>query len=166
MSTEANGEHGGAVVPVRADAMSGELFPLAPDEHPMRFWANFSTEDMAGKALVMKCFGASDVRIDGILGETVELHQFLLHPVQLVNKESGEVSDAVRAAFVLSDGRMLSTCSAGAIRGLKLLCGMCGTGPWSPPLKVRFKQVETRAGRRTYNLELVVEAVAPKGKGK
>lgn len=140
------------------------MMPLDPMAGPMAFWAGWDTKTEEGAALVTRCLSESDLRPDKVIGTIVEVTRLFFHAVEINDVEGGEIIQAIRAVLILADEQTLSFTSEGALKSLRVLCQLRGAGPYNPPLSLRVRQLTTRAGRRTYALELVPKAL-PAAKG-
>lgn len=87
------------------------------------------------------------------MGEVLEIENVLLHDVTLEG-ENGEEIPAVRTVLIGADGTCYAAVSNGVISSLQKIFALVGVGPWTPPLKVVAKEVNTRKGRRTLRLKL------------
>jgi hypothetical protein len=85
----------------------------------------------------------------------IEVEHVTIHPVQLVSdQQGGEVVDAVRVVLISPDGMRYACVSKGVERSIHELVALYGLPPWSPPLRVKLIEVQTRMGRRMYQLDL------------
>lgn len=141
------------------------LEQVIPQGQRLAFWANWDTSDLRGKAMVTQCFGDADLPVSKVLGQTIYVTHLLVHPVQIVQPDDGEIVDATRVVLVLKDGQTVAAVSGGIVKSVQLICMLCGQGPWEDGLPLVVKQVETRSGRRTYNLQLDPKGLKPGKKG-
>lgn len=74
------------------------------------------------------------------------------HRVEVVDPRSGQITNATRC--VLIDANDVARCfvSSGIAKDLADIIGMFGIGPYSPPLRVRVRQIKTRSGFRMYTI--------------
>jgi hypothetical protein len=126
-----------------------------PTAGPVAFWTNLDKTKEENIATIMRCLNAADTTAGKKLGEEVLVRALFVQPVCVVDRETGELRPCRRIVFVLADGSTLSTCSEGVFGSVRALIPMKGVGPWDQPLRVRFRQVETRAGRRIYVMDYI-----------
>lgn len=88
------------------------------------------------------------------LGEVLEIENILLHDVT-IEREDGEDFPAVRAVLIGSDGTCYASVSSGVISSLQKILTLAGMAPWTPPLRLVAREVNTRKGRRTIRLRML-----------
>lgn len=92
---------------------------------------------------------------EDMIGETISISEYVIHPCKVRSRTTGELLDALRTVFPQDDGRPVQFVSAGVIKEIQKLSWAVGKlPPWYPPIRVKIKQVGTRAGGRTYKLVL------------
>lgn len=88
-----------------------------------------------------------------LIGQEFYVGEYVVHGVELLAEESGELVLARRAVFPQPDGPAISFVSEGVIKSLQKISWAIGREPpWDPPVKVKLKQVATGRGRRTFKL--------------
>lgn len=93
-----------------------------------------------------------------LIGMEFYLGEYIVHPVELSDKVTGEVVVCRRSIFPQPDGPAISFVSEGVIRSLEKIAWALGRQPpWDPPVRVKLRQVSTGRGRRTFKL-IPVEA--------
>ena len=111
--------------------------------------------------------GREDAKFGDILGEPLNLREVFMHPV-VVNGENGRV-EATRIVLVDDEGVTYAGTAEGSVQGLTVLLQLFGPiNRWPRAIPVVLSQVGTRAGRRTYTLEVYKEEkeAAPKRRGR
>lgn len=91
--------------------------------------------------------GAAD-----IVGQVVAIKYWYLQEIQVLDLQTGEYRNTIRTVLVRPDMTAVAFASIGVLRAMASLVQACGPGPYDPPLEVRIKQIETRAGRRMYTI--------------
>lgn len=153
-----------AMVPVESPQ---QLAPYDPLGGLGKFWANWRLENEDDAIRVVKCFNDTPVAVGSILNVPIRVTHVLVHMVQILNEESGELMDCHRAVLVLLDGSVVSFVSASILKSLSLVCMVKGKGPWPQGLHLRVRQADTKSKRRIYQIDLLPEPTAPvQGKGK
>lgn len=88
-----------------------------------------------------------------LIGQVFELGHYIVHPVELRDDESGEVTQAARIVLPQSDGPPIAFVSDGVIKSIAKIAWAIGREPpYDPPVKVRLKQLSSRGGRRYFKL--------------
>lgn len=149
----------------RPEAKDGQVIPFDPLGGRMPMFTNLDTSRRSGRVQVMKCYGNPTLKVGDSLNKELALCGVLIHPVMMVDKETGEERQLLRSVLVVNGGDTLAFVSDGIVKGINLLVMVEGRGPWEPPLPIRIKQVDTRLGNRTYNIELLDEPPPPVRKG-
>jgi hypothetical protein len=99
------------------------------------------------------CLKGSD-----LIGSEFLLSDYVAHPVDLTNEETGEVVSAARILLLDESHPPISFVSLGILKSLGRLVWMLGREPpFVPPVKVALKQVSARGARRTFKLVPVKE---------
>lgn len=155
-------ENAGLVPVAEPTALDG----YNPFSGAMRYWANWQLTSKPDKARLMKAFQQADLKADDILGKPISVTHVLVHPVEIVDEETGEVTPCHRTVFVLDDGRTVGFVSAGILKSLGLICAMEGTGPWPGGITLMVRQITVKRARRMYVIDLIESPAAPAAKGK
>ena len=119
------------------------------------FWSGIDTSTPHGKMLVMKGMGEPDQRKEDVINSVLEVANVLCHPASKTDERTGEVSEFIRTVLFTKDNLTVAFGGEGIFKSAALLCQLWGEPPWSPPLRVRVKQVKTGAGRQLILLEPV-----------
>lgn len=92
------------------------------------------------------------------LGETFELTHFIIHPVELVNEETGELDKALRTVLIKADGTCFSTVSETIVKRLRDLVSILGEpASWPKPVKVKISRVKGNGKNFFYDLSIVTK---------
>lgn len=119
-----------------------------------KFWTSLDTGTNEGKKKALKALGNSDFPASYMRDVPFLVQDVLAHEVQVANRETGEITQAVRCVLISPDGKTVSFVSAGVLGSLRNIMQLFGKPPWDPPLKLAVRDVNTRSGYRTYNLVL------------
>lgn len=165
--------------PKPAAPTNGELIPAPPrsdrpsvivDPTQARsvYWSSLDMTNLEDKRLLMKAVGRSTHEIEKLAGAPFTTRHVFVHQVEIENEATGELVQTARTVLISPNGETLAFCSAGILRWIGWVADVWGRPPWSPPLGLAVRQVRTRKGFRTYEID-VVETVAaepaPAGKG-
>lgn len=152
------------LVPAGTDAPQA-VMPYNPFDGVQRYWANFKLADRAMKRLVLRAFSEATIPANDLIGKRFTMSRVLIHPVQFVDPETGEVIDAHRTVIQTGEDKLIAFVSAGIIKSIGLICMMEGQGPWDPPLVVELRQTALKNARRMFSLDLIDDELpeAPKG---
>ena len=98
-------------------------------------------------------------RISDLIGETIDLTHVLVHPIEVVDRDTGEVKPSHRVVLVSADGAAYQGTSEenygllAAIRTIFQLLG--GPNKWPEgKLTVKVRQIETNNDHRMFSLEV------------
>lgn len=83
---------------------------------------------------------------DAAINTPIDVRQWLVHPVELVDEHTGEVVSHQR--LVLSDGAdvRISTLSPSVVQAWGLVTRTLGDGPYDPPVRVEIREAKSRRG--------------------
>lgn len=105
---------------------------------------------------VLAIIEGDSVAGETLLGQQLAIRDYICHPVDITDDESGEVVQAVRTLLIEPSGRVVTFVSAGVLKSLgRLAYVRDGFPPWEPPIVVTLRQRSTGRGRRTYSLSPV-----------
>lgn len=120
---------------------------------PGRLWTTIPSDGSRENAAKIANAMDDAESLRDYMGQVLEIENVLLHDVVLEG-ENGEEIPAVRTVLIGADGTCYAAVSNGVISSLQKIFALVGVGPWTPPLKVVAKEVNTRKGRRTLRLKL------------
>lgn len=118
------------------------LAPLNTEGHD-RVISSF-TGDNAGAAIMRYTQTAQS--IDALEEKPQEIENVILHDVEVVDTETGEITEAVRTVLITPKGEAFAAVSQGVINSLQMICNpnVFGPPPWSPPIKLEMIRVKTK----------------------
>ena len=111
-----------------------------------------TTED---KMKLLAAMGQADVKGEELEKEPLSVADVMLHPVTITDEKTGASVDCVRTVLISPDGRTAAFVSDGIVSSLGNVIQVFGEPTWTKPLLMQVVQVNTRKGRRTYNLRVV-----------
>lgn len=134
---------------------------------PSTIWTSLPQNTDEERALVLKAAtSAPDLKPADLMMTPFPMANILAHSVTLFNDKTGEYLNAVRCVLIDPGGKTASFVSEGIQKNLGMVFQLFGKPPFSPALFVRVKQVDTRRGNRTYNLEVLGRQVAESAAGR
>lgn len=95
------------------------------------------------------------------VNKEIELANVTMHPIQFVNKETGEEVKTVRVLLHLKGGEIIDFRSEGILKSLYLIFRFKGKPPYKAPVRLLLERIPLDAGRSMYSLRPV-----PKSKKK
>lgn len=140
------------------DALPAEAF--RPDDFTGEGQALFSTMPVNGtRADRIKLYNAvanAEKKVSDLIGETITVVHMVAHPTKMLDDATGELRDLTRVVLIGPEGESYHSMSNGVVQSMKRICDIVGAGPWEDePLVIKVKQINTQAGNRTFNLELI-----------
>lgn len=158
--TESTGNLPTAPKPASASVFQSSTFA---EPASLQIWTSLDPTTPEGKAAIVGHMqGESAEAIGDALNTIVEVANILVHRVEIVDTNTGELLEADRIVMIRPDGSSVACVSAGIRRSLQLICNLYSLPPWNPAMRLKVQQKQTRAGRRTYNLVPVVDSKVAK----
>ena len=96
-----------------------------------------------------------DLRAENVIGDILLVADVLIHGVAFENRETGEMSHALRTVLILPDGGTIACVSDGVVRSIMRLASLGLKPPFVPPLECRIVKKKSGATRTYYSLELI-----------
>lgn len=138
--------------------MTDEMI-VQPVENGLASWkreaikslTNFRGNPREQFAFRMKCInsvGGGDAK----LGEVLLVRHWLIHEVEFVSEETGEVINTYRTVLVAPTGESVAFVSQGVANGIRQIHSEFGLEPLDPPLRCKVEQRTTAKKRRVYVL--------------
>jgi hypothetical protein len=110
------------------------------------------------RAWVLSCIECECRAGADLIGQEMWIGDFVIHPVEKHDPETGEVTILRRLVLIQPDGPPISFASDGVLKSINRLVYVIGQEPpWEPPLKVKLKQRNIGNGRRMFYFEKVKE---------
>lgn len=117
--------------------------------------------------MLTECLGTPEIPNKEYINKQFRVVSWLLQKVRILDPETGDYASTLRTVLITDDGKVIAFTSAGILQSLSLMCLCYGIGPWEKGILVELKEVETKSGRRVFNLRGVREKVkGDKVKGK
>jgi hypothetical protein len=108
---------------------------------------NIDMTSSKGRAMMTRCLATADLKTRAAVGQVLEAVAFMAHPIEIEDKETGEITRKVRVVLVLKDGRTVSTSSRACVRAISVLARATQGGKWDPPIKIEVREFPLEGGR-------------------
>lgn len=121
-----------------------------------RFFTSIDLNSEGARDKLYKATTVCDKKISDCINMSITIKDFYLDTIQLIDKESGEFRDIPRLVLFDNEGISYYSVSSGFYRSFENFVRFYGTpDKWVNPVTIKIKQVETRAGNRTFSFDLV-----------
>lgn len=120
------------------------------DNHQSDCLNNFDGDQRQKFALRMRCMAASGG--DVAIGKVIPVKYWMVHEVEFINKETGDVVQTYRTVLMTPDLVPYAFVSGGVASGIQQIHAEFGTAVLDPPLYLRVEQKNTANKRRMYVL--------------
>jgi hypothetical protein len=125
-----------------------EIVPVGPRGGPLEFkprpyWTSLDLSTNDGRALYMKAKNGGDLTPADVMGKDFLIQHVLIHEVDDVDQESGEVKTWVRYCLITPDGQIVTGGSSGIKNSIADLIELYGCPPWKNGLNVRMVSRKT-----------------------
>lgn len=127
--------------PASPPMIPGKDTSLLGGDQQQRVWTNLDLATDEGLSQAMMCMSAGCKKFEMHLNTVIKLHAVYLHDVEMVDPESGEVTNLKRIVLLDENGEGYECCSSGVLQCLRILLTAKGLGPWKPGLPVKLIQV-------------------------
>lgn len=124
-----------------------------------RIITNISNPTPADNVMIINALSVTDARTRDVVGQELPLIGYVAHTVEIVNKQTGEVSTLMRVVMILADGRLISTMSKGVVRTLGYLSKVNPTKKWTPPLMVKIESHPLPEGQSYCTLKQILPLI-------
>lgn len=114
------------IVPMTGDA------GLKKFAEGQRVWTSLDVSDPKKAAKFLRAKAQADFGYDDVAGQNFNVTDAILHDVNIVDDDSGEVKPAVRTVLICDDGSTVAFVSKGIVSGLRDLWRIFGAMPWQP----------------------------------
>lgn len=114
-------------------------------------------DDRASKLATLSAMTDSKP-VDDILGEVIDLANFVIQPIEMPDEETKVMKPVTRIILIDKDGQSYHAISGGIFSALKNIAGilgMPGKGNEHWPIEVSPVREKTRAGRQVFTLKVV-----------
>jgi len=120
--------------------------------------SSLPTLTVEDRAKVLSMIEGDVTKGSDVINSKFSIRDYIAHPVEIVDPETSEVTDAVRILLITGDGIVIAFVSLGILKSMQRLVWQLGRQPpFDPPVWVTLKQQSTRGARRTFKLVPVTE---------
>jgi len=117
-----------------------------------RLATSLDMQSQSGRHRMLKCLQDCDARLTDEVNIPLNITDYLVHDVELTNKDTGEVTGATRMVLI-DDKQCTHECvSLGLLRSFQRLASLFGIPPWEPAKRLTVKS-KRKAERNLYWLE-------------
>ena len=137
----------------------GTMLTVADFSNPANsnIFTTIEGTDRKSKVAVYNAISAPDKKIAECIGEVIEIKDFVVHEVQVLDENTGELTNLLRTVIISSDGTSYEAVSIGIANSLQRLIAFLGKpSEWDEPVKVKIKQKKTRNGDNKVTLLEIV----------
>ena len=128
-----------------------DLNPADPANFPV--WSSLASDTPERRLKLLELIEGTSEPGSNYLNAIVSYSDYLTHPVDLTDDETGEVFTAWRTIIMGPDHPPIAFVSVGILKSLQRLASVLKLNPpYDPPLQVRISQQATSGGRRTFKL--------------
>ena len=118
-------------------------------------FSSITGDDFASKVAVISAMSNAEKLADH-LGETINLRDFVIQQISLVDENTGEVVRTIRTVLIDDNGSAYAAVSDGIVSVLQNITGVLGMPTvWPAPLPVQAVEERTRKGFRVTTLKVV-----------
>ena len=137
----------------------GTLLTVADFANPANsnIFTTIEGTDRKSKVAVHNAISAPDKKIAECIGEVIEIKDFVVHEVQVLDENTGELANLLRTVIISTDGTSYEAVSIGIANSLQRLITFLGKpSEWEEPVSVKIKQKKTRNGDNKVTLLEIV----------
>lgn len=111
-------------------------------EAPKAMFTSLNPTDRASQVLLYKGMNQPDKKISDCINMTLYIKDVFCEMVDIVNQETGEVSNAPRTVLFDKDGITYQAVSTGIFSSIKKLITIFGMPTWEEPMPLTVRQVK------------------------
>lgn len=104
-------------------------------------YCSLDIKDKGQALLAYKAMSNPDEGLSNHINETLNIRHLFIQPVEMVDKQTGEMSILPRIVVFDDDGKSYVTISKGIYNSLRSICSICGLPEnWKSSIKVKVLQ--------------------------
>lgn len=104
------------------------------------------------KLTLMEAIQGDSLNANDAINTTFNIRHMVAHPVELVDKQTGEIKREIRTVLIDVEGSQVAFVSRGIFRSACWLAFAYGQPPWEGGMPVKVVQVQLGDGKRTFKL--------------
>ena len=98
----------------------------------------------------------AEFKVDDFINKELKITDVVVHPVEIVDEKTGEVSNMLRTILIDTEGKGYAAVSYGVLSSLQRMFAIVGKPSWKDePLTIVPKKETTRNGNKVTTLTLV-----------
>ena len=98
----------------------------------------------------------AEYKLDDFINKELKIRDVVVHPVEIVDEKTGEVSNMLRTILIDTQGKGYAAVSYGVLSSLQRMFYIVGKPSWKDePLTILVKKETTRNGNKVTTLTLV-----------
>lgn len=124
----------------------------------VEFYTTLNVKEKEGrKDLLILSQNEPDSKVTDYIGKQITFNAVYMEKVEIEdNVKKGKIVDAIRTVIRTPDGETITATSEGFAKSVMMILNCLGTpDEWEEEYWFEVRQVETRAGRRYFKLQLV-----------
>ena len=119
-------------------------------------FSSFKADDFATKMVISSAVSSAEA-ISDHLGETINLANFIVQPIEMTDENTGELVSVPRVILMDDQNKGYYGISTAILSSLQTMTGILGMPhEWPNPVPVQVTEIKTRKGFRAFNMSPVV----------
>lgn len=119
------------------------------------FYSSVKSDNFEDKLAIARAMSSSDA-IDNNLGKTIALVNFIIQPVDIANRLTGEINTAPRIILIAQDGTAFHATSIGILSSLRNIMTVLGEpATWPAPINVQIVKQKGNNGFNFFTIQFV-----------
>lgn len=116
-------------------------------------YTSLKNETREDKAILYKAMSNPDQRLADMINQVIFVKDVLMETVQVVNRETGEISTCPRVVLVDKNNKSYASVSFGIFNALKRVFQVYGEPSWDEPIALKVIQV-TKGEKKMLSLDI------------
>lgn len=116
-------------------------------------FTSLKNETVQEKAILYKAMSNPDTRLGDCINQVIRVKDVFMEKVEMVNKETGELSECPRIVLVDENGKSYQAVSFGVFNALKRIFQVFGNPTWEEPISLKVIQV-TKGEKKMLSLDV------------
>jgi hypothetical protein len=119
------------------------------------YYSSIKGDDFSARLAIAAAI-TSSIPVDESLGKTINLKNYVVQPVELINEDTGEVNTAPRVILIDDNGTAYHATSTGLLSSLRNMNAVLGEpNVWPQPVPVKVVEQKGRNGFKFFTLKFV-----------
>src|SRR6266404_5993900 len=108
----------------------GGIVPFGSIRPQKTYQITWDHTTLAGRKMLLAGLQGECERSDKVINTEILVEHVLIHPANMVDEDTGEITAGDRCVLYTYDGRRISFVSKGIVDSLALISGLYGSPPW------------------------------------